>query len=153
MCSYCGCEANSIIGRFMGEHVQIVNALSRLRSACHEGSRDHVAGAVRVMTDLLHPHTQAEEVGLFAVMGQDEAFSGHIESLCAEHATLDELLERIGRGWFEGFEEFERSLHHHIEREDNGLFPAANIAMSGADWERIDTLTPKPARVPGNTPG
>ena len=32
---------------------------------------------------------------------------------------------------------FEDALRDHIDKEDNGLFPAANIAISGEDWERV----------------
>ena len=28
MCSYCGCDSITVIGRFMNEHVEIVNACS-----------------------------------------------------------------------------------------------------------------------------
>ncbi|MCA0180066.1 MAG: hemerythrin domain-containing protein [Actinobacteria bacterium] len=141
MCSYCGCSANSIIGRFMDEHVEIINALTDLRAACHEREAERAEAAVAVMAGLLHPHTQAEEVGLFAVLAEDDVFTEHIGSLCSEHALLDDLLDRLADGWFEGFEEFELLLHRHIDREDNGLFPAANIAISGEDWERVVALT------------
>lgn len=142
MCSYCGCEAITLIGRFMGEHVEISNALSELRTACHDGDGERTRAAAATMAGLLTPHTHAEEVGLFAVMREDETFTDHIDSLCGEHRSIDALLSRIAAGEFAGFAEFEHVLHHHIEREDNGLFPAAHIAMSGEDWTRIDALTP-----------
>jgi PleD family two-component response regulator len=67
MCSYCGCESIDLIGRFMAEHVAIVNALTDLRSACHAGDAEAVQTAVTQMERLLHPHTAAEEVGLCPV--------------------------------------------------------------------------------------
>lgn len=144
MCSYCGCEAITIIGRFMAEHTEIRNALTRLRAGCTARDAEEVVGAATIMRELLHPHTVSEEVGLFAVMREDDLFTDHIESLCAEHASLDDLLERIAAGAHDRYPEFEHTLQHHIDREDNGLFPAAHIAMSGPDWERIDELTPPP---------
>ena len=142
MCSYCGCQAITVIGRFMAEHDDIVNALTRLRSSCAAQDRDGVADAVTVMEQLLQPHTHAEEVGLFAVMRTDGEFTEHIDRLCAEHTDLDALLLRLRQGEYGEFATFEHALRAHIDHEDNGLFPAAAIALSGPDWEQVDALTP-----------
>lgn len=142
MCSYCGCQAITVIGRFMAEHEDVVNALSALRSACVRTDAAAALAAVRVMAGLLRPHTRAEEVGLFAVMGEDEEFHEHIDVLCGEHQMLDDLLDAIASGAFDRFDAFERALRAHIDKEDNGLFPAAAIALSGPDWDRVDALTP-----------
>ena len=144
MCSYCGCQAITVIGRFMAEHDDVVNALTALRTACGRGDLPATVAAVEAMTSLLHPHTHAEEVGLFAVMGADEEFHDHIEVLCGEHRGLDDLLDAIAAGGFDRFDAFERALRAHIEKEDNGLFPAAAIALSGPDWDRVEALTPPP---------
>lgn len=144
MCSYCGCQAITVIGRFMAEHDDVVNALTALRSACSRSDAAAAVAAVHTMSGLLHPHTHAEEVGLFAVMGEDEEFHDHIEVLCGEHRLLDDLLDAIATGAFDRFDAFERALRAHIDKEDNGLFPAAAIALSGPDWDRVDSLTPPP---------
>lgn len=128
----------------MREHTDIINALTRLRSACAENDATETAAAAAAMMRVLHPHTHAEEVGLFTVMRGDELFTDHIDSLCAEHISLDAQLDRIAAGEFDVYADFEHNLHHHIEREDNGLFPAAHIAMSGEDWDRAEALTPPP---------
>ena len=144
MCSYCGCQSITVIGRFMAEHDDVVNALTALRAACAAEDRASTVAAVHVMAELLHPHTHAEEVGLFAVMGEDEEFHDHIGVLCGEHRHLDDLLDELAAGGFGRFEAFEVALRAHIEKEDNGLFPAAAIALSGPDWDRVDSLTPPP---------
>ena len=36
MCSYCGCDSIEVIGRFMAEHVEIINATGELRAADRE---------------------------------------------------------------------------------------------------------------------
>jgi hemerythrin-like domain-containing protein len=144
VCSYCGCQAITVIGRFMAEHDDVVNGLTALRSACAAEDAPATVAAVQVMAGLLHPHTHAEEVGLFAVMGQDEEFHDHIDVLCGEHRGLDGLLDELAAGAFDRFGAFERALRAHIDKEDNGLFPAAAIALSGPDWDRVDALTPPP---------
>ncbi|MEI2774409.1 MAG: hemerythrin domain-containing protein [Tetrasphaera sp.] len=144
MCSYCGCDQITIIGRFMAEHVDVINALTALRAACHADDRPAVVPAVDAMIHVLDPHTHAEEVGLFTVMRRDPVFTDHIASLCAEHTQLDDVLAEIRGGAHERFDAFEHALRVHIDREDNGLFPAAAVAMSGADWDEIEELTPAP---------
>ncbi|MDO5503281.1 MAG: hemerythrin domain-containing protein [Actinomycetia bacterium] len=144
MCSYCGCENIEVIGRFMDEHVSIVNALGDLRRAIEGDDGSAVRAAAGALAGLLGPHTHAEEVGLFTVMARDSEFTDHIASLCAEHASLDAALLTIAEGSWDGFLAFERALRNHIDREDNGLFPAAAIAFAGPEWAEVHELTPPP---------
>ena len=142
MCSYCGCQDISVIGRFMAEHVEIINACGVLRRACERGDAAVVAAAADDLAGLLHPHTGAEEAGLFAVLAEDEEFTEHVRTLCAEHTDLDAALAAVRGGDHASFPAFELALRHHIDREENGLFPAAAIAFAGMEWERVTALTP-----------
>lgn len=63
-------------------------------------------------------------------------------SLCAEHTALDAALAAVRGGDHASFPAFELALRHHIDREENGLFPAAAIAFAGMEWERVTALTP-----------
>lgn len=148
MCTYCGCESIEVIGRFMAEHTEIINAAGVLRRAAAGGERAEVLDAVGKVEVLLHPHTRNEEVGLFSVMRRQAEFVDHIDSLCAEHTTLDEQLEGIRASDPVDpalVDRFVHDLRHHIEREDNGLFPASAIALDGPDWGEVDELTPPPS--------
>lgn len=137
MCSYCGCQSISTIGRLMDEHVDIINASGQLRRACEAEDGPQVRRRAAEVAALLHPHTVTEEIGLFDVLGEQEEFAEHIHTLCGEHATLDELLERVAGGDYAAMVEFDHALRVHTDKEDNGLFPAAAIALSGPDWERV----------------
>ena len=142
MCSYCGCESIEVIGRFMAEHVEIINANGDLRRAVEHGAEEGVRTAAGRLAALLHPHTRAEEVGLFAVMARDEEFTDHVNRLCAEHTSLDAQLRDIVQGDWARMPGFERALRDHIDREENGLFPAAAIAFAGPEWTEVTDLTP-----------
>lgn len=37
---------------------------------------------------------------------------------------------------------FENELRDHIDKEDNGLFPAAAIALGGPEWIEVHEITP-----------
>ena len=148
MCSYCGCESVEVIGRFMSEHVAIINATGDLRRAAESRDGTRVHNAVVTVRALLDPHAEAEESGLFAVLAEDAEFTEHVHGLCREHVALHQLLDRVDAGSHTLFPVFEKLLRGHIDREENGLFPAAAIAFAGPEWERVAALTPgsEPAR-------
>lgn len=142
MCSYCGCESIEVIGRFMAEHVEIINATGMLRAAVRTGDPDAVDLAKNSVAALLWPHTAAEEGGLFRVLGRDEVFTEHIAGLCGEHQSLDGYLAAITPGDEQAMARFEDALRNHIDKEDNGLFPAAAIALDGEQWTEVHDSTP-----------
>jgi hemerythrin-like domain-containing protein len=147
VCGYCGCESVDVIGRFMREHVDIINATGDLRRSAEADDPARVRAAATTLRGLLDPHTVAEETGLFAVLAEDLEFTDHVHGLCGEHLTLGQLLDRIEAGSHDLFPDFEQLLRAHIDREENGLFPAAAIAFAGPEWERVAGLTPEPAVV------
>jgi len=142
VCSYCGCDSIEVIGRFMSEHVEIINATGDLREAVLSGDADALAPARTRVTGLLWPHTVAEESGLFRVMARDDVYADHIAGLCAEHASLESLLAAVTTGDRDAMTRFEDALRDHIDKEDNGLFPAAAIALDGSDWLEVHDTTP-----------
>ncbi|WP_281497242.1 hemerythrin domain-containing protein [Ornithinimicrobium sp. F0845] len=142
MCSYCGCQSITVVGRFMAEHDEIINATGAMVRAAATGDTAEVRETAKVVARLLNPHTHAEEVGLFSVMREQEEFTDHIDVLCGEHSTLDELLEIVAAGDLARAPEFEKALRTHIDKEDNGLFPAAAMSLDGPEWERVDATTP-----------
>ena len=59
-----------------------------------------------------------------------------------EHKTLDAHLLDIAPGDTAAMARFEDALREHIHKEDNGLFPAAAIALGGDDWVEVHAITP-----------
>jgi hemerythrin-like domain-containing protein len=142
MCSYCGCRDISLIGRFMTEHEEIVNVAGVLHRAAQGSDPHDVPESLENTIAQLHPHTTAEEKGLFAVLRRNPDFTDHVDTLCAEHTSLDALAERIRAGETDLIERFYNELRDHINKEENGLFPAAAIELDGPDWEEAIGLTP-----------
>lgn len=134
MCSYCGCQSLTVIGRLTAEHVAIIDAAGALHRAA---SAPDLNSAGRALALLLDPHTRSEESGLFAELALLEGFADHVSSLCAEHVDLDADLAAIIGGRHDLVERFLARLRRHIDREENGLFPAAAIAL---DAEALDRL-------------
>ena len=126
----------------MAEHEEIVNLTGPLRRAATDGDGTAVYAALDHLAAHLHPHTAAEEAGLFTVLRRDAGFADHVDRLCAEHTSLDLLAERIRSGEHDLVDRFVHELREHIDKEENGLFPAAAIGLDGPDWTEVDALTP-----------
>lgn len=139
MCSYCGCRALPVVARLSDEHEQIVNALGVVVRAAARDDAAATGAAVRVLVVLLDPHTRFEERGLFVELREDDVLGPHVAELCAEHVEIDRLVARVAAGDSATAPVLERLLRRHIDREENGLFPAAAIALDGQAWERAET--------------
>jgi hemerythrin-like domain-containing protein len=137
MCSYCGCRSISVIGELTEEHEQIINAAAELRRAALVGDAAAAGEHARDVARLLHPHTAREERGLFRELRLDPEFTDHIDSLTDEHDEIDIRLEEILAGELARVTELVDLLRAHIDREEDGLFPAAAIALFGPAWERV----------------
>jgi hemerythrin-like domain-containing protein len=142
MCSYCGCRAITVIGQLSTEHVAIVNATGALRRTALRDGREATATAVQELAALLDPHTTGEERGLFAELRVDPEFAAHVDALCAEHRQIEAQLARVADGDLSDVDGLENLLRRHIDKEENGIFPAAAIALDGAAWDRIQVRAP-----------
>jgi hypothetical protein len=138
VCSYCGCRAITVIGELTTEHDAIINATGQL---CREAAAGDAAAA-RIAADavstLLAPHAIREEIGLFAELRRDPEFTDHVDTLCAEHRELDVLISRVSGGDLGAATALDTLMRRHIDREENGIFPAAAIALDGETWDLID---------------
>jgi hypothetical protein len=142
MCTYCGCRAITVIGRLSTEHVAIINATGALRRVAVTGDVDATARAIAELAALLDPHTAGEERGLFAELRLDPDFFDHVDALCAEHRQIEAHLARVAGGDQADVEALENLLRRHIDKEENGIFPAAAVALDGGAWDRIQVRAP-----------
>lgn len=137
MCSYCGCREISVIGRFSREHDEITDAAAVMRRAAEEGDLVATRAALTVLAGMLAPHTGSEERGLFAELRTDPEFTEHVDLLCGEHHEIDERVAKVAAGDLAGARDLETFLRRHVDREENGLFPAAAVTLDGPAWERV----------------
>lgn len=138
MCSYCGCRSIELIGRLTVQHDEIVNATTALRVAAAEQDAPGAAHACVLLAQLMDPHVDLEERGLFAELRQEEEFTAHVDALCGEHRDIDREIAAIVAGDLDRVTPFIRLLRDHITKEENGLFPAAAIALDAGQWERLN---------------
>lgn len=137
MCSYCGCRSIPLIGRLSDQHEEIIDATTALRRAAADGDTTAAAYAVVSLGRLLHPHTGLEERGLFTELRRDDVFTDHVDTLCGEHRAIDEDLDAVASGRLDRVPALLRLLRDHIDKEENGLFPAAAILLDDDQWQRL----------------
>jgi iron-sulfur cluster repair protein YtfE (RIC family) len=137
MCHYCGCRDIPLIRDYIAEHERATNLAGDAVRAIDRGELSEATSLLRAMAAELRSHWQGEENGLFAVMRRDELFAEHIGPLVNEHRELEALLDafdltdlsdqaRVRAAVFD--------LHEHIAKEEDGLFPASLVALSGDEW-------------------
>ncbi len=126
-----------MIAKLNAEHDEIVGSSYALQIAFRDQDVEAARSACKELGGLLHPHTRLEEVGLFAEMKLDELFTEHVASLCAEHAELDVELEAIVAGDLASIPKMLTLLNNHIDREENGLFPAALAYLDDTQWDKL----------------
>lgn len=136
MCSYCGCRSISLIGRWSDEHEELVNTSGAVLRALRTGDEAAARAAATRLRVMLDAHTGSEERSLFAELRLDPDFTEHVDALCAEHVDIHALLEEVAGGDATLAEQFDDLLRRHIDREENGLFPAAAVSLDGPAWER-----------------
>lgn len=126
-----------MIAKLNAEHDAIVNSTYALQAAFRDQDAESAGVAGKILEGLLHPHTHREQVGLFAEMEKDELFTEHVASLCAEHDQLDAQLDAIAAGDLTLIPSMITLLNNHIDREENGLFPAALAFLDDDQWDLI----------------
>jgi hemerythrin-like domain-containing protein len=149
MCEYCGCQEVTAIGELTREHDQVVTLIAEVRGA----GPDRAAELARRMAAVLAPHTAVEEQGLFPLLAAE--FPEHVAALEEEHRRIEAVLAEAAGGtpadpgWADRLAATLEVLREHILKEQDGVFPAALISLSGADWDAVDAVR---ARVGSLTP-
>ncbi len=137
MCSYCGCRALTEIADLTAQHEEIINATGPLRKAAAAQDHDSIKTEVASIVALLKPHTVQEELGIFAELSKREEFTEHVKMLCAEHESLYSLLIRLSNGEIGLADTAISELRDHMDKEENGLFPAAAVELEGPLWQEL----------------
>lgn len=138
MCSYCGCQAITVIKRLTLQHEEIINKLGQVLRAAEKNDLTATAGFAYELANLLNPHTAFEEGGLFAVLKLHDEFVEPLVKLTLEHKEIDGLLERLIEGDVSVAGHLDTLLRNHISKEENGIFPASLFTIDGKLWDQIE---------------
>lgn len=139
MCHYCGCRQVPLIRDYIAEHEAITTLGMRMTKLLGRGDADAAQRLVPELAELLSRHWQGEEEGVFVAMAAaDEQYADYIAPLVAEHRDLATFLAGADLTLPDDAARFAAevvALADHIEREEDGLFPATLVTLDGADWD------------------
>lgn len=142
MCSYCGCEAESIISDLMEDHAVIADLGYRVNRALDADRLEEARRLASQVDQLFARHSSKEESGLFAQLRAAGDALDEVDRLEAEHRYLrsglsdpgvvdapDRLRQLLG------------DLARHAEIEETDLFPFAIQQLPDAAWEELTAGT------------
>lgn len=138
MCSYCGCQAITVIKRLTLQHEEIINKLGQVRRAAEKNDLAATARFAYELAGLLNPHTAFEEGGLFAALKLEGEFVEPLAKLTLEHEKIDGLVGRLIEGDVSVAGDLDTLLRNHISNEENGIFPASLLTIDGKLWDQIE---------------
>ncbi|MGI5158340.1 hemerythrin domain-containing protein [Microbispora sp. CA-102843] len=156
MCEYCGCQAVTVIGELTREHDLVVDLIGDARTAHTAGDTETMAVIARRIAEVLGPHTEVEEHGLFPALADE--FPEQIAGLEAEHRRVEAVLgEAAGAtpadpGWPLRLLDVLNLLRAHILKEQDGVFPAALTGLSTEEWEAVEAVRARVGTRPGVMP-
>ncbi|WP_420143886.1 hemerythrin domain-containing protein [Sphingobium sp.] len=91
-------------------------------------------------------HAAAEEESLYATMLAQPDLREDAQHSVSEHKEIDDYLEELddlkfnGDAWRRKFAEMKKRYLHHIEEEEEEMFPNAADELSKAEEERLGKL-------------
>jgi hemerythrin-like domain-containing protein len=144
VCEYCGCQQIATIAELTREHDAVVTLMGQIRIALPGRRREEVVTTCRQILAVLAAHTVVEEEGLFPEMAAE--FPGHIAVLRSEHREIEKVLGEAAGGfpqdptWPDRLQAVLFLLREHILKEQDGVFPAALVALDADQWERIEAV-------------
>ncbi len=143
MCSYCGCEAETVISELMADHAEIALMVDHVNAALARGNRTAAAATCGEIAQLFSAHARKEEEGLFAALRSDPLAAEAVRELESEHRQLELSLEKAARGLSAPADIFLAlaTLLDHANREDTDVFPVALQVLPDSAWERIQATS------------
>src|SRR5665647_2859603 len=144
MCEDCGCQQIATIAELYREHNAVVELVGRIHGSLRDHAAEDVATSCREILNILAPHTVVEEEGLFPEMTDE--FPDHIRVLRSEHREIEKVLGEAEDGvpddptWPDRLVAILHLLRDHILKEQDGVFPAALVALDSEQWERIEAV-------------
>jgi iron-sulfur cluster repair protein YtfE (RIC family) len=139
MCHYCGCRQIPLIRDYIAEHERVTDVAGEAVRALDGGDLATARRCLGEMASELASHWRGEEDGIFRVMAAREpAYAEYVAPLVEEHRELAELLATVDVAAPEDQGRIRvavAELLEHISKEEDGLFPASLVSLSGEEWD------------------
>jgi iron-sulfur cluster repair protein YtfE (RIC family) len=134
-----------IFQRLKEEHGELTSLMNRVAST--DSGEKGVALRRQLFPKIkraLLAHALAEEEEFYAVLRQYDEIQAIVSHGSEEHAAAEQLLERLEEmdeepdSWLDVFEQVRLRMEHHIEQEEEKVFPLAQHRIDKAAAEAIE---------------
>jgi hypothetical protein len=92
-----------------------------------------------------------EERGVFAALKSQDEFVEAVLELESEHVDFDtelDLLDIESPEFDQRVTRLLRSLSHHVDQENLGIYPVASVTLSAAGWDMVAMAHAPPDSTP-----
>lgn len=133
-----------IIALLKDDHDNLKDLMEKVGKTTTRAEKARREGAARCLAELL-PHMRFEEAVLYPTVKEraDQEGKDLTDEAVVEHAAALELLKKLDdiatddEMWKAHFTVFKESVEHHIEEEQDDLFPKAKKLISRAELEAM----------------
>lgn len=143
MCSYCGCEAETVVAKLMSDHGIIADLSYRVSKAMDDGHLEQAARLVAELAAVFTSHSLEEEAGLFTQLRLAGEANLEVEGLVDDHRRLRAALSEADAASDPAhLRRLLDDLARHAQIEDTDLFPFAMQQLPDARWSALSASTP-----------
>jgi hemerythrin superfamily protein len=139
----------TIFDRLKQDHDAHRQLFAKMAEAEREKDEDRLKKLFEQFTVEVSAHAAAEEETLYATMLAQPDLREDAQHSVSEHKEIDDYLEELadlkfhGEAWRKTFAEMKKRYLHHIDEEEEEMFPDAAKALSAAEEERLGKLFAK----------
>ena len=130
----------TIFDKLKQDHAKHRDLLARIGDAGASEERKTLFEAFRIEVTA---HAAAEEETLYATMLADPELRHEAQHSVAEHKEVSDFLEELekldvaSKDWSETFDKMRHRYLHHIDEEEEDMFPAAEEGIADPIVERL----------------
>lgn len=138
-----------IFDRLKQDHDTHRQLFAKMADAEREKNEDRLEKLFEQFKVEVTAHAAAEEETLYATMLAQPDLREDAQHSVSEHKEIDDYLEELddlkfnGEAWRKKFAEMKKRYLHHIDEEEEEMFPDAAKELSAAEEAKLGTLFAK----------
>jgi hemerythrin-like domain-containing protein len=125
------------------EHGKVSGLMSRLANTGSDELDRRRSLFAEIKTELTE-HSEIEDAVFYTELAQHSHLVEKVREARQEHSEVKTLLAELEampvdhQSWMTNFMRLQQTVQHHVEEEENEIFPLAERVLSGDDAERLD---------------
>lgn len=122
------------------DHREVEQIFAQLAKEEDKSNQEKLFGKLKHELEL---HTKVEETHFYPALKNHDETRDMVEEALEEHGEVKKMLTRLsslatgGDAWRDGIKELQGSVEHHVEEEENEVFPAARKVLDERQAEEM----------------